>query len=642
MATSSSPPPPNLDPPFRGYIETTFDALLVFEAARRGMIPRVTRRLIERERGMVQSGAVFVFDEHESGIKRWTDGLIWSPSRILGNFLVYRETDKKQSDTPTKTSTSPPESSPTGSTPQGKPGPSSLGISGAYDSPANVGHVHPSVMDAPSSSVQGISDSSILVQGALARPRSASEGGGAMERQRERQLVGSLTNSYKFKGNGLVKKTMSVSVNGFNQHMVSYYSVQDVLTGKLRAPSTIPELSSLEISQEYLNRQNFRFPPLIERGPDGIMRYRGEAEEPQSPTSPNSQYSFQSFPPSSSGEFYDGGVYPQMTSHAPRGGSPRNRSVTVPMQIPLPPHAPSMAGPYIGASSHGSGFYDSPSVGSMHYAPSLARQSSSSSIHSTSTSGAIRPGSSSRRYDPYGGGPGSATSPRLSGGLQYQPSLQHRRQSQPMLPENVYSPPNSAGYDIKPNPYSYHPPSTAPSTFSAFYPDGSSGPSHSHTSHSTHHQHQAHMASPMTSPTATTFATAPSHGYAAWQPVPPQQPGNSLPSIQSTSSSNSRLVPRGGDFANPPSSAGSGSSGGTGVGRIPSGPTGINGSQQPSPLHNGLGTDHWNTHTTVTDTTPNVWSDNTNAQGGNTNQNYMQPIHQQHDDWTRTNAGAIV
>ena len=80
--------PPVMDPPFRGYIETTYDALLVFEAARRGMIPRVTRRLIERERGMVQSGAVFVFDEHESGIKRWTDGLVWSPSRILGNFLV--------------------------------------------------------------------------------------------------------------------------------------------------------------------------------------------------------------------------------------------------------------------------------------------------------------------------------------------------------------------------------------------------------------------------------------------------------------------------------------------------------------------------------------------------------------------------
>jgi hypothetical protein len=95
MSIPNDPPPhpmpatpPTLVPPFKGYVETTFDALLVFQAARRGMIPRVTRRLIERERGMVQSGAVFVFDEQESGIKRWTDGLIWSPSRIIGNFLV--------------------------------------------------------------------------------------------------------------------------------------------------------------------------------------------------------------------------------------------------------------------------------------------------------------------------------------------------------------------------------------------------------------------------------------------------------------------------------------------------------------------------------------------------------------------------
>ena len=95
MSIPNDPPPhpmpatpPTLDPPFKGYVETTFDALLVFQAARRGMIPRVTRRLIERERGMVQSGAVFVFDEQESGIKRWTDGLIWSPSRIIGNFFV--------------------------------------------------------------------------------------------------------------------------------------------------------------------------------------------------------------------------------------------------------------------------------------------------------------------------------------------------------------------------------------------------------------------------------------------------------------------------------------------------------------------------------------------------------------------------
>ena len=76
------------EPPWSGWIETTGDALLILEAARRGLIPRVTRRLVDSERKMITSGSVFVFDEDESGIKRWTDGFIWSPSRILGNFLV--------------------------------------------------------------------------------------------------------------------------------------------------------------------------------------------------------------------------------------------------------------------------------------------------------------------------------------------------------------------------------------------------------------------------------------------------------------------------------------------------------------------------------------------------------------------------
>lgn len=53
-------------------------------------MPKVTRRLREEERGLIRSGQVFVFDEQESGIKRWTDGLLWSPSRILWNFLVSK------------------------------------------------------------------------------------------------------------------------------------------------------------------------------------------------------------------------------------------------------------------------------------------------------------------------------------------------------------------------------------------------------------------------------------------------------------------------------------------------------------------------------------------------------------------------
>lgn len=79
--------------PFHGYVDTTEDALRLIEAARRGVLPRVTRRLNELERrSMIRSGAVFVFSVEESGIKRWTEGLAWSQSRISGNFLVSNMT----------------------------------------------------------------------------------------------------------------------------------------------------------------------------------------------------------------------------------------------------------------------------------------------------------------------------------------------------------------------------------------------------------------------------------------------------------------------------------------------------------------------------------------------------------------------
>jgi hypothetical protein len=78
--------------PFIGYVETTLHALRLIYAARQGVIPRITRRLNDAERkSMIKSGAVFVFGVEESGIKRWTDGLLWSPSRIVGNFLVMCE-----------------------------------------------------------------------------------------------------------------------------------------------------------------------------------------------------------------------------------------------------------------------------------------------------------------------------------------------------------------------------------------------------------------------------------------------------------------------------------------------------------------------------------------------------------------------
>jgi hypothetical protein len=87
-ATSSSSFFPNALP-YVGVVENTVHALRLVQAARQGIIPRIVRRLNDSERRkMIASGAVFVFSVEESGIKRWTDGLLWSPSRIVGNFLV--------------------------------------------------------------------------------------------------------------------------------------------------------------------------------------------------------------------------------------------------------------------------------------------------------------------------------------------------------------------------------------------------------------------------------------------------------------------------------------------------------------------------------------------------------------------------
>lgn len=79
-----------------GYIKTPQDALIIFEACRRGLLNRVQRRLSTKERIHIRSGSVFAWDEREAGMRRWTDGRTWSPSRVLGSFLTYRELDTKR------------------------------------------------------------------------------------------------------------------------------------------------------------------------------------------------------------------------------------------------------------------------------------------------------------------------------------------------------------------------------------------------------------------------------------------------------------------------------------------------------------------------------------------------------------------
>ncbi|KAF5024017.1 hypothetical protein F66182_3919 [Fusarium sp. NRRL 66182] len=81
---------------YHGYVRTPADAIRLFEACRLGILPRVQRRLSEKERQSIRSGSVFVWDEREAGMRRWTDGKSWSASRVSGSFLTYREMEGKR------------------------------------------------------------------------------------------------------------------------------------------------------------------------------------------------------------------------------------------------------------------------------------------------------------------------------------------------------------------------------------------------------------------------------------------------------------------------------------------------------------------------------------------------------------------
>ncbi|SPJ90356.1 uncharacterized protein FTOL_13237 [Fusarium torulosum] len=76
----------------------------------------------------------------------------------------------------------------------------------------------------------------------------------------ERALIGTLVDSYTFKNNGLVKKTISVSFQGVPHHLVSYYNVNDVMSGRLTTPTKHPNLRNVIRRAELMLSQKFCAP----------------------------------------------------------------------------------------------------------------------------------------------------------------------------------------------------------------------------------------------------------------------------------------------------------------------------------------------------------------------------------------------
>ncbi|KAK4684378.1 Gti1/Pac2 family transcription factor, partial [Tremellales sp. Uapishka_1] len=76
-------------------LKSPADAIHILEAVRLGLVPRVTRRLTGHERAMIRPGTVWVWEEEETNMRRWTDGRRWGASRVGGGgFLVYTESSE--------------------------------------------------------------------------------------------------------------------------------------------------------------------------------------------------------------------------------------------------------------------------------------------------------------------------------------------------------------------------------------------------------------------------------------------------------------------------------------------------------------------------------------------------------------------
>ncbi|KAI0121810.1 Gti1/Pac2 family-domain-containing protein [Daldinia grandis] len=217
-------------PTFHGYIASTMDALILFEACLSGRLSHVPRRPHDRERSeLIASGNVFMYEEHSSGIKRWTDGVPWSPSRILGNFLLYRELDKPFQPGEKKRAMKRQRTD------------SMITKPTSHSRASSVGNYTNAMMDGGA-------------------PMPNLDNTASARNDAERALVGSLIDSYQFRPDGLIKKTISVTYNGIQHHLVSYYSIEDVIQNKLRTPSQDPALRDISPRAPLISSSSFRAP----------------------------------------------------------------------------------------------------------------------------------------------------------------------------------------------------------------------------------------------------------------------------------------------------------------------------------------------------------------------------------------------
>lgn len=70
---------------------------LTTDACHRGELAMLASRLTQTEKEEIAPDQVYVYCQEDSDIQRWTDGRLWAPSKIVGNFLHYHELYRRYS-----------------------------------------------------------------------------------------------------------------------------------------------------------------------------------------------------------------------------------------------------------------------------------------------------------------------------------------------------------------------------------------------------------------------------------------------------------------------------------------------------------------------------------------------------------------
>jgi hypothetical protein len=202
--------------------------MTVVEAALQGRLHHISRRPHDKERAeMLTSGTVLVYEENASGIKRWTDAVHWSPSRVMNNCLIYRQLVRALKPEEKKTALNP-----------------SCGTKRKRKESAG-----------PAVTKTGDNISEDEYEGALdddATGKVYANFAQSLSPDQQRRFCGSLIDSYEFKEGGLMKKTISVKYQGTHHHVISYYSLEDVVSGKLKRPFQDPQLATIQPRPELL------------------------------------------------------------------------------------------------------------------------------------------------------------------------------------------------------------------------------------------------------------------------------------------------------------------------------------------------------------------------------------------------------